>query len=53
MAQIKHNTFAALLLQCDPGEKLEMKAEETKDYTELQDDGMGKTGKASVKNLKR
>ena len=40
VAQIKHNTFAALLLQCDPGEKLEMKAEETHDYTELQDLGV-------------
>eukprot|EP00434_Breviolum_minutum_P004090 symbB.v1.2.003603.t1/scaffold202.1/size271277/14 len=53
VAQIKHNTFAALLLQCDPGEKLEMKAEETHDYTELQEKcGTGLWKAAGVKREK-
>ena len=36
MAQIKRNTFAAILLQCDPGETLEMQAEEKNDFKDLQ-----------------
>jgi len=53
VSQIKHNTFAALLLQCDPGEKLEMKAEETQDYTELQEKcGTGLWKAAGVKREK-
>ena len=36
VAQIKRNTFAAILLQCDPGETLEMQAEEKNDFKDLQ-----------------
>ena len=39
VAQIKRNTFAAILLQCDPGEKLEMEAEDKKDFSDLQEGG--------------
>mmetsp|Transcript_34037 Transcript_34037/g.55873 ORF Transcript_34037/g.55873 Transcript_34037/m.55873 type:complete len:514 (+) Transcript_34037:52-1593(+) len=53
VAQIKHNTFAAILLQCDPGETLEMQAEEKKDFKDLQEKcGTGLWKAAGLKRKK-
>ncbi|CAL1162217.1 unnamed protein product [Cladocopium goreaui] len=53
VAQIKRNTFAAILLQCDPGETLEMQAEEKNDFKDLQEKcGTGLWKAAGLKRKK-
>ncbi|CAK9038107.1 Zonadhesin, partial [Durusdinium trenchii] len=37
VTQIKHNAFSEILVECDPGENLEREADESKDFTKLQE----------------
>ncbi|CAK9017220.1 Uncharacterized protein SCF082_LOCUS13538 [Durusdinium trenchii] len=53
VVQIKHNAFSAILLECDPGEKLEKEAEKSNDYHTLQETcGAGLWASVGVQRLR-
>eukprot|EP00913_Durusdinium_trenchii_P029606 g27750.t1 len=48
VTQIKHNAFSEILVECDPGENLEREADESKDFTKLQDGAPEKAARLLV-----